>query len=156
MRQSLDPKKLRRYSREHGMTFVRGLVRGSTGHRVDLYDEQGRHWYRWPDGRLEAGGEGWHCSGGVERPRRDAVGELCAAALAERRMGELRDALQVLDQVSGIVDRSALERVSNDISAAIGEVRDLADDHYDAARELMEDGDVRREVLEMLGSGDSE
>ena len=35
------------------MMFVRGLVRGNTGHRVDLYDEQGRHWYRWPDGRLE-------------------------------------------------------------------------------------------------------
>ncbi len=52
-RQQLGKKKLQKYSKQHGAKFSRGFVRGNTGHRVDLFDEEGVKWCLYPDGELK-------------------------------------------------------------------------------------------------------
>jgi hypothetical protein len=39
MRCKLGDKKLRKYSNKFGIKFIKGLVRGNTDHRVDLFTE---------------------------------------------------------------------------------------------------------------------
>lgn len=48
MRCRLGTKKLAKYSRLYGLTFVKGLVRGNTGHRVDLWDADGKAYELYP------------------------------------------------------------------------------------------------------------
>lgn len=48
---ALGAKKLRKYSRLFGRTFTNGLVRGNTGHRVDLQRSDGLWFHYWPNAR---------------------------------------------------------------------------------------------------------
>ena len=48
MRCSLGVKRLRKYSKLLGYEFVRGLVRGGTDHRVDLFTIDKRKANYWP------------------------------------------------------------------------------------------------------------
>ena len=49
MRCALGPKKLRKYSKLFGYEFTRGLTRGNTSHRVDLFTADGRTATYWPE-----------------------------------------------------------------------------------------------------------
>lgn len=70
MRCSLGKKKLRHYSRLLGIEFVAGLVRGNTGHRVDLYTIDKKEFCLWPDGTVREYEQGnpfdhvreWNCN----------------------------------------------------------------------------------------------
>jgi hypothetical protein len=48
----LGTKKLNKYSKIFGLKFVKGLVRGNTDHRVDLYLENGERFATYPDRKL--------------------------------------------------------------------------------------------------------
>lgn len=48
MRQRLGDKKVRKYAKQTGLPVVSGLVRGGTGHRVDLFLSDGSLVYYWP------------------------------------------------------------------------------------------------------------
>ena len=53
MRQRLGKRKVRRYREKTGLDVVAGLVRGNTGHRVDLCLGDGSVVHMWPDGSTE-------------------------------------------------------------------------------------------------------
>jgi hypothetical protein len=53
MRQKLGPKKVARLRAKTGLDIVYALVRGNTGHRIDLYVAGGRIVSLWPDGSTE-------------------------------------------------------------------------------------------------------
>lgn len=46
------PSTLRRLSRQVGFTVARAVTRGGTGHRIDIWSEQGERWCLWPDGQI--------------------------------------------------------------------------------------------------------
>lgn len=48
----LGEKKLKKYSEKFGIKFVKGLVRGNTNHRVDLFTENMKEFCTFPDGKL--------------------------------------------------------------------------------------------------------
>ncbi len=48
MRCSLGEKKLRKYSKMAAVEFVKGMVRGNTNHRVDLFTAAGDEFNMWP------------------------------------------------------------------------------------------------------------
>jgi len=52
-RQVLNRKNTLRIRRETGLPVILVKVRGGTGHRKDLYLEDGSVVYLWPDGTLE-------------------------------------------------------------------------------------------------------
>lgn len=54
MRQRLGKKKVSKYRRQTGLDVIAGLVRGGTGHRVDLCLADGSIVHLWPDGTTEA------------------------------------------------------------------------------------------------------
>jgi hypothetical protein len=49
MRCLLGTRKLAKFSRFFGINFVKGLTRGGTDHRFDLYDANGNSYYFWKD-----------------------------------------------------------------------------------------------------------
>jgi hypothetical protein len=59
MRQKVGPKKVARYQRQTGLPIVGALVRGNTGHRVDLLLEGGKVVCLWPDGTMEESSVRW-------------------------------------------------------------------------------------------------
>ena len=53
MRQRLGKRKVMKYRRQTGLDVIAGMVRGNTGHRVDLCLRDGSIVYLWPDGTME-------------------------------------------------------------------------------------------------------
>ena len=66
MRQRIGEKKLAKINKKLGTNFVTGMVRGNTGHRVDLVDSKGLVFGLRTDGSLFCMSNkysmGWPCS----------------------------------------------------------------------------------------------
>ncbi len=68
-RQRLGPKKTKRLRETTGLPIVKVLVRGNTGHRRDLFLEDGTIATLWPDGTLELDtGRTWEPGEAPETP----------------------------------------------------------------------------------------
>lgn len=52
MRQRVGAKKVARLRKQTGLPVYSAQVRGNTGHRIDLFLENGEMWCLWPDGTL--------------------------------------------------------------------------------------------------------